>query len=81
MAATPMSGIKPRAIAAVEPLQGPAQVGFRRLEQQVIVIVHQAISMANPVKTLDDLCKRIEEEFAIAVIFENRLAVISDDVR
>lgn len=33
--------------------------------------------MANPVKTLDDLCKRIEEEFAIAVIFENRLAVIS----
>lgn len=39
------------------------QPRFRCFNDQVIVIVHRAISMANPVKTLDDLCKRIEEEF------------------
>src|SRR5580700_6065159 len=44
--------VKPNAVAHIEPLYGPAQVGSRRLNLQVIVVGHQHISMHLQTKTL-----------------------------
>ena len=56
------------------------QVSIRCFNDQRIVIVHQAVGMADPVKALDDLSKRIQKKFAIAVISEIALPSFPRDV-
>jgi hypothetical protein len=53
------------------------QVSIRRFNDQVIVIVHQAIGMTDPVKTLADLRQRIEKQSPVAVVLKDRFAFVS----
>jgi hypothetical protein len=64
----------------VYPIELPhsfGQVSIRRFNNQMIVIVHQAIGMADPVKPLVDLSERIQEKFTITVMLEDRLALVA----
>lgn len=49
----------------VYPIELPhsfGQVSIRRFNDQVVVIVHEAISMADPVKPFVDLSERVQEK-------------------
>jgi hypothetical protein len=43
----------------------------------MIVIVHQAVGVANPVETLVDVSQSAEKQFAIAIVLEEGSAIIS----
>jgi len=54
----------------VDPIQLPhagREVGLRGLHQQVVMIGHQAVGMADPVKTTKDLLKNLEPTNEILV--------------
>jgi hypothetical protein len=51
--------IKCLGIHAIEPPHSLRQVSIRCFNDQVIVVVHQAIGIANPMETLRDLSKRL----------------------
>jgi hypothetical protein len=41
------------------------------------MIVHQAIGMTNPVKALRDLGEIVQKQFPVAVVLEDRFAIIA----
>jgi hypothetical protein len=43
----------------------------------MIVVGHEAISVANPIVTLINVLKGVKKVFAVSVIFENRLLLVS----
>src|SRR5688500_1273515 len=65
MANAAMSLVVGLGIYAIELPHSFRQISIGCFNHQVIVVVHQAIGMANPVKTLDHSCKRIQEKFSI----------------
>jgi hypothetical protein len=45
-----MSAVERHAVAGLKPLHAPGQIGFLDLDDQVIMVVHQDISMHQPLK-------------------------------
>jgi hypothetical protein len=43
----------------------------------VIVIAHQAIGVAEPVKSLDDVKKNAEKELSIGFVLKDRLSLVA----
>ena len=48
-------------ISAVQVLHAPGEIGLRRLDDQVVVIAYEAISVAEPFETLDGLAQEFEK--------------------
>jgi hypothetical protein len=53
------------------------QVPIWRLDYQMIVVIHQTVGMADPVKALGDLKKGSEKQFTVSVVPKNRLAFVA----
>ena len=53
------------------------EISIRCLYNEVVVIVHKTIGMANPVVTLADLKESIKESLSIHAIFINSLLFVS----
>jgi hypothetical protein len=49
-----VTAVEPKAVADVKPSHGPAQVGLRRLNQQMIMVVHQHVSWTRIPKRSED---------------------------
>src|SRR5262249_25269717 len=77
MANAAVSPVKSLGIDTVKLPHSLRQVSIRCFNDQVIVIVHQAIGVANPVKPLRDPSQSVQKQFAVAVVLENRLAIVS----
>ena len=43
----------------------------------MIVIAHQAIGVAEPVKSLEDVKKNAEKELSIGFVFKDRLSLVA----
>jgi hypothetical protein len=43
----------------------------------MVVVAHQAIGMAKPMKSLGDLGKNIEKELPIGGVFKDRLSLVA----
>lgn len=64
----------------VYPIELPhsfGQVSIRRFNDQMIVVIHQAISMADQMKSFVDLSKCVQEKFTITIVLEDRFALVS----
>ncbi len=72
-----MAFIKKLCIDAVQLPHTEGEVSVGRLDQEVIVVVHQAVGMAKPVIPFIDVLKRVEEVDAVLVVFENGLLFIA----
>ncbi len=46
------------------------QIAFRSFDQQVVVVVHQAVGMAEPVEAPDNLTRELKEQLTVAVIWK-----------
>jgi hypothetical protein len=60
----------------IDPVQLPhtqGQIAVRRLDQEMVVVRHEAIGMTDPVIPFIDVLERVQEVDAVPVIFENSL--------
>jgi hypothetical protein len=60
-------------VRAVQPLQPVGEVGSRRVDDEVVVRVHEAEGVAAPAVALDRLAQQFEEEDAVVVVVEQAL--------
>jgi hypothetical protein len=72
-----MTFIKKLCIDAVQLPHTQREIAVRRLDQEVIVVVHQAVGMAEPVIPFVDVLERVQEVDAVLVVFENGLLFIA----
>ncbi len=69
-AVPPIEGL---GVDTVELAHPPRQVRLRGLNQQVVVVVHQAVGMAEPPIAGDDLAEGLEKDLATRVVPEDLL--------
>jgi hypothetical protein len=67
-----VASVDAQRVALVEPEHPDRQVGLRRLEQEVVVVGHQAIAMASPAQVVDDLRQVGKEPCAIEIVVDDR---------
>ena len=72
-----MTFIKKLRIDAVQLPHTQGEIAVRRFDQEVIVVVHQAVSMTEPVIPLIDVLERVQEVDPVLVVFENGLLFIA----
>ena len=64
----------------IDPVQLPhsqGEVAVRCLDQKVIVVVHHAVGVANPIVSLINVLERVQEVDAVLVVFEDGLLFIA----
>jgi len=72
-----MTFIKKLRIDAVQLPHTQGQIAVRRLDQEVIMVIHHAVGMTEPVIPFIDMLERVQEVDAILVVFENGLLFIA----
>ena len=72
-----VAAIEALGIDAVQLSHAAGQVGLGRLDQQVKVVVHQAVGVAVPPEALDDRGESVQECFAVFVVAKHFLARIA----
>ncbi len=53
------------------------KIAFRGLDKKVVMICHEAIRMTDPIVPLVDVLDRVQEVFAVLVVFEYGLLLIA----
>jgi hypothetical protein len=66
-----MLGIEPRAVAAVQPLHPLAEIRVRRLNNGMIVVAHQSVSMDPEPVSLVHVCQQLQEMRPIPIVRED----------
>jgi hypothetical protein len=77
VAAASVSAVECLCVAAVELSHRDREVGARRLQQQVVVVVHQAVGVADQAVPLDDVRNELEEAAAVGVVADDRLSIVA----
>lgn len=72
-----MTFIKQLGIDAVQLSHTQGEVTVRCLDQEVIVVVHHAVGMTNPIVTFINMLECVQEVYAVLVVFENGLLFIA----
>jgi len=75
MADAPVSLVELLGVQAVQALAAGGQALERRLDDRVVVVVHQAVGVADPVEPARDEEQVADEERAILVVANDRAAV------
>jgi hypothetical protein len=60
-------------VRAVQPLHAVGEVGSRRVDDEVVVRVHEAEGVTAPAVALDRLGQQLEEEDAVGLVLEQTL--------
>ena len=66
----------PTSLDTVDPAHASRQIGLGCLDQQVIVVVHEAVSVAEPVEAADDKAGKVEKGAPVSVVAEDAMAGI-----
>jgi hypothetical protein len=77
MPCTAMPAIEPLRVNAVEPTHPGRQIRPGSLQQQVVVIAHQAEAVASPAEIGGDISESHQEALAIAVVHEDESRVVA----
>ena len=64
-------------VDAVKLSHAKGKVAVGRFDQKMVVVGHEAVRMAQPVITLVDVLKGVEEILAVPVVFEDGLLFIA----
>ena len=68
-----MSTVEALGVDAVYLFHDPGQIGFRCFHEQVIVIGHQAVGMADAIVVRKGLCQDLKKAVPVAIIEEDGL--------
>ena len=72
-----MTFIEKLRIDAVQLPHTQGEIAVRRFDQEVIVVVHHAVGVANPIVSLINVLECVQEVDAVLVVFENGLLFIA----
>jgi hypothetical protein len=72
MAVTAVAGVEGLGVAAVQELHPGRELGPRALDDEVVVVVHQAEGVHAPAEALDRFREQAEEEAAVVVVEVDR---------
>jgi len=64
-------------VDAVELSHSSREIPLRRFDYYMIVIIHQTVRVAQPVKTVDNPAQRLKERLTITIIIEDVLSCIA----
>ena len=73
----PMPRVEPGRIGTLKPLHTRDKIVCRRLQQEMIVIIHQHVAVHHKASPFADLPKSRQEVLPILIVQENRLAPIA----
>lgn len=71
---TPIVGLSVSAVELSHPLR---EVALGGLDDQVVVVVPQTVSMTKPVKAVNHLCHGVEEQITVLIVMKDVLAGIT----
>jgi len=72
-----MPSVKKLGIDAVKLPHAEGEVAVRCFDQKMVVVGHEAVGVAQPVITLVDVLKGVEEILAVLVVFEDGLLFVA----
>jgi hypothetical protein len=72
-----MTFIKQLCIDSVQLPHTKGEVTVRRLDEEVIVVVHHAVGVTEPIIAFIDMLERVQEVDAVMVVFENGFLFIT----
>jgi hypothetical protein len=72
-----VSAIECLSVDAVDLSHAPGQIGVRCFDHQMVMVVHQAVSVSDPMEAVDDGRQDIQKQRTVAIITKNPLAVIA----
>jgi hypothetical protein len=72
-----MPTVRALRIHSVELAHPFREIAIRRLNQQMIVIPHQAVGVTQPVEILDHRSQDIQKSMTVFVVFEERLLAVT----
>jgi hypothetical protein len=75
MAGAAVTEVEALRVPAAEVLHAGGQLGLRRLDDNVVVVRHQAEDVDRPAVAVDRLRQQLEKDEAIAVVADDRSAV------
>ena len=75
--ALPMPFVKELRIDTVQLPHAEGKVSVRRFNQQMIVVVHETVGVADPIVAFIDVLKGVQEVNTILVVFEDGLFLIA----
>ena len=76
MAPQPMSGVDPPCIGVLQPALSLCEVGFRRLQQQMIVVAHEHPGVHPETRALATLSERPDKSPPVLVVADNQLSPV-----
>jgi hypothetical protein len=68
--------VKNLGIDTVKLSHAEGEVGVGRFDQEMVVVGHEAVGVAQPVITLVNMLKSVEETLAVLVVFEDSLLFV-----
>jgi hypothetical protein len=77
MPGAPMAAVEVLGVDPVQLAHGAGEVGHRRLDEQVEVVLPQAVGVAEPAEAGADAFQALEPEPAVAVVAHDRLALVA----
>ena len=77
MAGTVAAVVEKLRIDAVQLAHAEGEVSVRGLQEQMVMVVHEAVGMAQPVIAFLDVLKRPEEHFAVLIVLEDGLLLVA----
>ena len=72
-----MASVEGLGVDAVELPHPPRQISLRRLEEQVIVVLHEAVRMAQPLGPPDHRGQHVKQALPVSIIPEDPLTRIA----
>ena len=72
-----MPAIDGLGIRAVELPHAAGEIGLRGFEQQMIVVIHQAVRMAAPPEAIDDMGQSLQKQGTVPIIRDDGLAGVA----
>jgi len=64
-------------VHAVQLPHAESQIAVRRLDEEMIMVVHEAVGMTDPIVAFVHVLKGVQEPDAVLVAFEDRLPLIT----
>ncbi len=64
----PVAAVKSLCVCPIQPPHAVTEVGLGRFQQEMIVVVHQAVGVASPVLLGHLPCEQVDEAGAITVV-------------
>jgi hypothetical protein len=77
MAGSTMTFVKKLSVNSVQLPHAEGKISIRRFDQEMVMIIHKAVGVTDPMVAFDDVLDGIEEFGPILIVSEDRLLLVA----